>query len=91
MTDYRELGRVLCVQVQQASLKVGEGRRKHYDPAPIRAGDALDVSHQSAHVVAGEQRWLDVHCAAHSESRNHGNGDMLSIGFTGHYTTHLAI
>jgi hypothetical protein len=87
MNDYCELGRVVRVQVQQASLKVGEERCKHYDPAPIRAGDALDLTNDSAYVVAGERRWLDVHCAAHPETRNRGNGDMLSIGFTGHYAT----
>jgi hypothetical protein len=45
----------------------------------------LRVEDGSVHAVGGERSWLDVHCAAHPESRNRGNGNMLSIGFTGHY------
>lgn len=85
MNQLIPLGRVINVQVQKSSLKIGDGRRKHFDPAPLRAGQALRVEHDTVHAVAGEHSWLDVHCAAHPESRNRGNGDMLSIGFTGHY------
>ena len=87
MAEYRELGRIVRLQVQESSLKAGAPRRQHYDPTPIRCGDLLEVSHNSVHAVDGEHRWLDVHCAAHPESRNRGNGDMLSIGFTGHYAS----
>ena len=85
MTQLFLLGRIVNLQVQESSLKVGAGRRQHYDPSPLRAGQALQVEHGTVHAIDGECRWLDVHCAAHPESRNRGNGDTLSIGFTGHY------
>jgi hypothetical protein len=87
MADFREIGRIVRVQVQASSLKAGDGRRQHYDPSPLRPGNLLRVESDVVHGVAGDERWLDVHCAAHPESRNRGDGDMLSIGFTGHYAT----
>lgn len=85
MTDYRTLGQIVNVQVQESSLKVGAGRRKRYDPRPIRSGQALLVEPDVVYALDDGKRWLDVHCAAHPDSRNRDNGDMLSIGFTGHY------
>jgi hypothetical protein len=85
MNRFEPLGAVINVQVQASSLKVGEGRRTHYDPSPLRAGRALLVERDLVHADDGAHRWLDVHCAGHPQSRNRGNGDMLSIGFTGHY------
>jgi MOSC domain-containing protein YiiM len=44
--------------------------------------------HVADGVVSGRlngREVLDVHCAAHPESRNRGNGNMLSVVFTGHY------
>lgn len=93
MSDYREIGPIIRLQIQRQSLKrplaprEGDDRspEQYYDPAPILAGDNLWVTDSVAAVERGDEVILDVHCASHPRSRNRGNGNMLSIGFTSHY------
>lgn len=85
MENYRSLGRIIALQIQTASLKVDAVPRARYSPDPIRQVDRLYVADG---VIAGSVdglEVLDVHCAVHPASRNRGNGDMLSVVFTGHY------
>jgi hypothetical protein len=82
----REIGLVVQVQVQRSWLKVRDGTRRVYDPAPL-----LVVSHlhlETGGVVGftddgGEI--IDVHHVAHPISRNRGGLNGVSIGFTAHY------
>ena len=93
MSDYREIGPIIRLQIQRQSLKrpleprEGDARspEQYYDPDPILAGDNLWVTDSVAAVERDGEVILDVHCASHPRSRNRGNGNMLSIGFTSHY------
>jgi hypothetical protein len=91
--NYREIGRIVRLQIQRKTLKdplaprPGGARspERYYDPAPILSGEMLWVADSVAAVPRGEEVILDIHAAAHPHSRNRGNGNMLSIGFTSHY------
>lgn len=85
MESYRTLGRIIALQIQTASLKVDAEPRAYYTPEPIRPVERLHIADG---VIAGSVdglEVLDVHCVAHPASRNRGNGNMLSVVFTGHY------
>ena len=93
MNSYREIGPIVRLQIQRQSLKQPlpphpDGVRspqRFYDPQHILAGDELWVADTVAAVALGDDYVLDVHAAAHPHSRNRGNGNMLSVGFTSHY------
>lgn len=81
----REIGRILQVQVQRASLKAGKSPHTYYDPAPLLVVERLLLTLRGAVGITttGEQI-IDVHNLDHPESRNRGDND-LSFGFTSHY------
>lgn len=85
MSDFRPIGRIIHLQIQTSSLKVDGEPRRLYTPDPIRGVEALDVSEGSIVGLVDGCETIDVHSAAHQESRNRGNGNMLSVVFTGHY------
>jgi hypothetical protein len=85
MTAYRELGRIAHLQIQQSSLKIDDEPRRYYSPDPIRQVETLHVADGSITGIVDGKEMLDVHCASHPQSRNRGNGNMLSVGFSGHY------
>ncbi|CAN5790559.1 hypothetical protein BH23CHL2_BH23CHL2_25940 [soil metagenome] len=93
MDGYKEIGRIVRLQIQRQSLKhLLEPRpedhrspERYYDPQHILAADELWVADSMAIAARGDDYVLDVHAAAHPHSRNRGNGNMLSIGFTSHY------
>lgn len=90
MSQWREVGPVVRLQIQRKSLKPAferEGRRPFhiYIPDPILSTDALEVSDSLVTAEEDGQPVIDVHCASHPESRNRGNGNMLSVLFTSHY------
>jgi len=92
-STYREIGPIVRLQIQRQSLKqplearLGDRRspERYYEPRHIVAGDELWVTDSVAATTVGEDYVLDVHAASHPYSRNRGNGNMLSIGFTSHY------
>lgn len=81
----RRIGTVVRLQVQEASLKVGEKPRR-YDPAPLRSLAAIAVT---AEGVLGlredELPIIDVHHARHPRSKHRGGINGVSLGFTTHY------
>jgi hypothetical protein len=85
MADYRSLGTIIHVQVQTSSLKVDGEPRRYYSPDPIRKVERLYINEGVISGLLDGLELLDVHCALYPESRNRGNGNMLSVGFTGHY------
>ncbi len=93
MDDYRQIGRIVRLQIQRKSLKQtlepkpGSARspERYYDPVPILAGEQLWIAESVAAMPRGDEVVMDVHCAAHPNSRNRGSGNMFSIGFTSHY------
>ena len=79
------IGTIVRLQVQQASLKVGQRPERRYDPAPLRSVAALTLAEAgvTGWTEQGE-RVSDVHHRDHPASKNRDvNG--ISIGFTSHY------
>lgn len=85
MTEYRPIGRITRLQIQTSSLKVDGDPRRYYTPDPIRQVDVLDVTDGTITGPVDGRAVVDVHSATHPDSRNRGNGNMLSVVFTGHY------
>ncbi len=80
------IGRIVRLQVQESSLKVGERLRRWYDPAPIRAVPMLTLNENG---VIGRTETgdtiLDVHNATHPATKNQTGINGISVGFTSHY------
>ena len=85
----RFLGRVVLVQVQAAPLKVGKRPDAVYDPAPLTRVERVCVTPGGVvGVTAGGDEILDVHHAAHGETRQNSSGvNGVSVNFSGHYQT----
>src|SRR6266536_499123 len=83
--DHRPLGRIVRLQIQRSSLKVGEKPNRWFDPAPLLPVDELTLTPSGAiaRLPDGGQL-LDIHHASHPVTRNNGTND-ISVGFTGHY------
>ena len=81
----RELGRIVRLQVQTASLKRGERPNRVYDPAPLLVVPKLRLTPRGPEGItdAGETA-LDVHHAEHPAGK-HEAGREVSFGFTSHY------
>lgn len=81
----RELGRIIRLQVQRATLKTGEKPERRYDPAPLLAVARLALSPDGA-LGAADGAWVvDVHHRAHPATKNDDGLNGVSVGFTGHY------
>jgi hypothetical protein len=79
------IGTVVRLQIQTSSLKVGE-RPRHYDPAPLRSLESLEVTPEGVlGQIEPDAPILDVHHARHPRSKNRGGVNGVSIGFTAHY------
>jgi hypothetical protein len=80
------IGRIVRLQVQESSLKVGERLRRWYDPAPIQAVPTLTLSERGVvgRVETGDTI-LDVHNATHPATKNRAGSNGISVGFTAHY------
>lgn len=83
--DMVEIGRIVRLQIQRSSLKVGPPAGKRYDPSPLLAVDRIGMDENGAFIDSPDGPLLDVHHGLHSESKNRGNINPISIGFTGHY------
>src|SRR5260370_3995009 len=82
----RELGRIVHLQIQRASLKTGEKPTRVYDPAPLLAVDCLAIGPDGVVGQGGEGEWLvDVHHRAHPATKNEDGAHGVSLGFTSHY------
>jgi MOSC domain-containing protein YiiM len=83
--QYRDLGHVLLTQIQPKRLIIKTPSSSTYDPSILIEVPALYISKEGIEAVtpAGE-RTLDVHHAAHPNTRYKGENDV-SIGFTAHY------
>ncbi len=82
----RPLGKIVRLQIQRSPLKVGEKPNRVYDPSPILAVNELTLTPQGAVARAFDGApLLDVHHAAHPQTRNVKGVNALSVGFTSHY------
>jgi hypothetical protein len=81
----RSLGRIVRLQVQTASLKVG-ARPRRYDPGPLLAVPAVRLTPEGVVGLTPDgQDIVDVHHRHHPASKNRDGENGLSIGFTWHY------
>jgi len=80
------IGRIVRLQVQVSSLKMGGAPRRWYDPAPIRVVPTLTLNENGVvgRAATGDTI-LDVHNTTHPASRNRANSNGISVGFTSHY------
>ncbi len=81
-----EIGSIVRLQVQVASLKVGEAPRRRYDPTPLRAVPALLLDADGAVGLAADgEQVLDIHNQRHAATKQQQGINALSVGFTAHY------
>ncbi len=81
----REIGRVARLQIQRASLKVGQKPNRVYDTAPLLSVAQLSVSPAGAIALLPDGRTaIDVHHRDHPAAQHTGRNGV-SIGFTMHY------
>lgn len=85
MEGWREIGRICRLQIQRSSLKVGPPKGRYYDPTPLREVGALVLTGDGVFAEDGGARVLDIHNAAHPETKNARGVNDISLGFTGHY------
>ena len=79
------LGRVVRLQVQTGSLKLGERPNRIYDPGSLLPVTELLLTPRGAEgVMPHGEVALDVHHADHHASKAEA-GREVSFGFTGHY------
>src|SRR5437879_152213 len=82
----RDLGRIVRLQIQRSSLKIGEKPTRVYDPAPLLAVERLALGPDGALGEGPGGSWLvDVHHRAHPRTKNDDGVHGLSLGFTSHY------
>ena len=85
-TDLKPLGKIVRLQIQRSSLKVGEKPNRQYDPAPLLPVKELTLTSLGALARTAEgEPLLDIHHAQHPATHNHQNANPLSINFTSHY------
>lgn len=85
-SNLRPLGKIVRLQIQRSTLKVGEKPNRRYDPSALLAVDELTLTPDGALVqLAAGGPLLDVHHVGHPETRNNEGINDLSVGFTTHY------
>ncbi|GAC1392065.1 MAG: hypothetical protein NVS4B11_07730 [Ktedonobacteraceae bacterium] len=79
----QNIGRIILLQIQPASIKVGES--EYYDPTQLLIVDELLLSQPGVIGVTSDgQHIIDIHNANHPHSKSRGDNGF-SIGFTSHY------
>lgn len=82
----REIGVIVRLQAQRASLKGKNGRREYYDPAGIVALPALLLDEGGVTGLDADGSTVrDLHHRAHPASKNRGGLNGVSFGATAHY------
>lgn len=82
----RDIGPIVHLQIQRAALKTGTKGDRRYSPTPLLAVERLRVTPAGVLGQSADRSWIvDVHHAAHPESRHDGGANGVSIGFTAHY------
>jgi len=80
------IGKIKTVQIQQRPLKTGEGANRVYSADPITAMAALRLTERGViGLDADDNEVMDVHHIDHPQSRNRGNANGISLGFTSSY------
>lgn len=84
--NLQPLGRIVKLQMQKSSLKIPAEPEARYDPAALWSVEDMSFNTEGAYtLLPNGDMFLDIHNAAHPESKNSKGGNDLSIGFTAHY------
>ncbi|RIK38623.1 MAG: hypothetical protein DCC58_16430 [Chloroflexi bacterium] len=86
MHDWSELGRIVHLQIQRSSLKMGPPKGRYYDPAPLRSVESITLTPEGVSLETGDGTIYDVHNALHPETKHVQGINGVSIGFTSHYS-----
>ena len=82
----REIGRILSVQVQRSTLKLGKRLATYYDPTPILVVKSLRLTPQGVIGITGDgTEVMDLHHIEHPSSHNIRGVNGISFGFSSHY------
>jgi hypothetical protein len=82
----REIGLIKRVQLQRSSLKQGQRPQRYYDPASLLVVDHLLLASGGVSALSADgESIIDIHHAAHPETKNSLGKNSISIGFTSHY------
>ena len=85
-SNLQPLGKIVRLQIQRASLKLGQKPNRYYDPAALLPVEALTLTPPGAVAFLPDgSAVMDVHHAAHPLTRTMDGVNDLSVGFTGHY------
>ena len=83
----REIGPIKQIQIQRASLKIGQKPYRYYDPSPLQVVRTLLLSARGVvGITEGGEAIIDVHHADHPTSKNRRTNG-ISLGFTSHYVS----
>lgn len=85
MEHRTEIGRIVRLQVQLSSLKMGPPKGRYYDPGPLREVGGLDINHAGIVAIVDGECAVDVHNATHPATKNRSGINAISVGFTSHY------
>lgn len=79
------IGQIKHVQIQRFGLKLGP-KPQRYDPRPLQIVKALQLTTTGAIGIAEDDTsFIDVHNMQHTQTRNRGGENDLSLNFTSHY------
>jgi hypothetical protein len=85
-TDLKPLGKIVRLQIQPSSLKVGEKPNRQYDPTPLLPVKQLTLTPLGAVARSAEgEPILDIHHTQHPATHNIDNINPFSVNFTSHY------
>jgi hypothetical protein len=79
------LGKIIRLQIQLSSLKIGEKPNRHYITDPLLSVERLRVTQDGVFGLTNEAGLMDVHHAMHPLKKNDQRKNSVSVGFTGHY------
>lgn len=81
------IGEIVRLQVQAASLKVGQPPRRRYDLGGLRSVPTIEIDDGGVWgLLANGERVMDVHHRDHPAAKHRpADGNGISLGFTSHY------
>lgn len=85
VANSQTIGRIIRLQVQASSIKIGERPLQTYTLDPLTSVDELHLSNHGVWARGDAGPILDVHHSDHQSSKNRRMSNGISIGFTSHY------
>jgi hypothetical protein len=80
------IGQIALLQIQTASLKVGQGSERYYDPAGIVQVPQLRLSPYGVLGLVDGHEQIDIHHRDHPATKyRQRDQNGISLGFTSHY------